>query len=524
VGLVITNQSPVAALSVTPISGTTPVTVTASTAGSSDPDGTIASTTINFGDGSASVNAATATHIYNTAGTYTVTATVTDNLGASTSKTATVTVAANQPPVAVLSVTPSSGIAPVTVAASTGGSSDPDGTIASTIIDFGDGSASVNAASATHVYNIAGTYTVTTTVTDNLGASTSQTATVVVAANKSPIALLSLSSTNGYGPLTITASTAGSSDPDGTIASSTVNFGDGAIVNGASATHTYSTPGTYTVTATVTDNLGASSSTTASVTVKAPEVIVSGPTNGTTSSSPAHIVASGFSGYTVTAMQIYLDYSLAYTANAASLDTNLKMGTGTHNLIIKGWDSSGRNFSKSLSITVTNQPPVATVSTSANSVLVGGSVTASSSGSYDPDGIIAGTVINFGDGSASVSATSASHQYKVAGTYTVKVTVTDNMGATSTASTSVQVQPQYVNMTSPTSGTTSTSSVQVTGSGFSGYVVTAMQVYLDGVLKYQTSASSVNTTLSISTGSHSVVLQGWDASGATFKAQTTVMR
>jgi PKD repeat protein len=167
---------------------------------------------------------------------------------------------------------------------------------------------------------------------------------------------------------------------------------------------------------------------------------------------------------------------------------------------------------------------VAVVSISAASVLVGGSITASSSGSYDPDGTIASTVINFGDGSSSVSATSASHQYKVAGTYTVKVTVTDNMGASSTASTSIQVQPQYVMMTSPSSGTLSTSSVQVTGNGCSGYVVTAMQVYLDGVLKYQTSASSVNTTLSIPSGSHSVVLQGWDASGATFKAQTTVTR
>jgi PKD repeat protein len=88
----------------------------------------------------------------------------------------------NLPPVAVLSVSPSSGTAPLAVTASTAGSSDPDGSIASTAINFGDGSASVNATSATHTYNTGGTYTVTATVTDNLGANTSKTTTVLVTA------------------------------------------------------------------------------------------------------------------------------------------------------------------------------------------------------------------------------------------------------------------------------------------------------------------------------------------------------
>lgn len=84
----------------------------------------------------------------------------------------------NQPPVAVLSVTPNSGAAPLTVNASSAGSFDPDGTIVSTVINFGDGSAGVNATSATHTYTSAGNYTVTVTVTDNLGASNSKSATV----------------------------------------------------------------------------------------------------------------------------------------------------------------------------------------------------------------------------------------------------------------------------------------------------------------------------------------------------------
>src|SRR5205807_3960004 len=122
----------------------------------------------------------------------------------------------NQPPVALLSVSPGAGIAPVAVTASAAGSSDPDGFIVGTVINFGDSSAPVSAATASHIYSVAGTYLVTATVTDNLGAISSQTATIVVAApNIPPVAALSVAPVSAYGPVTVTASTAGSSDPDG---------------------------------------------------------------------------------------------------------------------------------------------------------------------------------------------------------------------------------------------------------------------------------------------------------------------
>lgn len=84
----------------------------------------------------------------------------------------------NQPPVAVLNVTPNSGAVPLSVTASAAGSIDPDGNIAFIMIDFGDGSAPVSAASASHTYNTPGTFTITVTVTDNLGASSIKTETV----------------------------------------------------------------------------------------------------------------------------------------------------------------------------------------------------------------------------------------------------------------------------------------------------------------------------------------------------------
>ncbi len=61
-----------------------------------------------------------------------------------------------------------------------------------------------------------------------------------------------------------------SSDKDGTIASYAWNFGDGGTASGGTARHTYASAGTYTVTLKVTDNRGASSTTSKSVTVPSP--------------------------------------------------------------------------------------------------------------------------------------------------------------------------------------------------------------------------------------------------------------
>lgn len=439
---------------------------------------------------------------------------------------------ANQPPTAALSITNSltntsvtgSVTAPASITASTAGSTDSDGSIVASTINFGDGSAPVSGSSASHTYSTAGTYTITGTVTDNLGATASKSAAIVVSSstNLPPIAAISATPGAAYAPATISVSAAGSSDPDGTIASSVINFGDGTSASGLTASHTYSAAGVYTLTAKVTDNLGASSTATTSVTIKAPEVIVNSPAAGALLNSQVHVVASGFSGYTVTTMQIYVDGAIVYSVNSANLDGTISVASGLHTLTIKGWDVSGRNFYKQVAVTI-NKPPVAALTLSSGSILVGGSITASAAASTDSDGTIAGTTISFGDGS-SATAISASHQYKTAGTYTVKATVTDNMGASSSTSSTVVVKPPFVTITSPTFTSTTSTSVRATGTSSSGYPVMATQVYLDGVLKYQSSTATADTTLPVTVGTHQIVIQGWDSTGATFKSGVYVTR
>src|SRR3954447_17139088 len=148
------------------------------------------------------------------------------------------------------------------------GSSDPDGSIASYSWDFGDNTAAGSGVSPQHSYAGGGTYQVKLTVTDDQGSTNSVTNPITVAPlpNKLPTAAFSSSSTGS----TASFDGTGSSDPDGSIASYSWDFGDGSPAgSGASPEHAYALSGTYQVTLTVTDNDGGTDFVTHPVTVNA---------------------------------------------------------------------------------------------------------------------------------------------------------------------------------------------------------------------------------------------------------------
>lgn len=92
---------------------------------------------------------------------------------------------------------------------------------------------------------------------------------------------------SGAAGAAINFNSAGSSDPDGTIASYAWTFGDGATSSLAAPSHSYASAGSYTATLTVTDNQGANGTAQASVTVSgggggnlAPMAVAGGPYTG----------------------------------------------------------------------------------------------------------------------------------------------------------------------------------------------------------------------------------------------------
>ncbi len=141
-------------------------------------------------------------------------------------------------------------------------SRDPDGTLVDFQWDFGDG-ATGSGAVVNHAYLTSGRFDVRLTITDDRGATSSIVRSVLV--NAGPTASFTFQA-SANDDLTITFDGRSSSDPDGTIGLFSWNFGDNsAVVQGDVVTHTYAAPDVYTVTLTVTDNLGATGSTSQSV-------------------------------------------------------------------------------------------------------------------------------------------------------------------------------------------------------------------------------------------------------------------
>ncbi|HEY5775283.1 MAG TPA: PKD domain-containing protein [Xanthomonadales bacterium] len=147
---------------------------------SSDADGLIAAWSWAFGDGGTSSNQ-NPSHSFTADGSYAVTLLVTDNEGATDSATHTVSVSGptvNLPPSASFSFDCSA----LACGFDGSASSDSDGSIASYQWDFGD-DATASGLTTSHEYDTEGDYNVTLTVTDNLGATGSDSQVVTVKAS-----------------------------------------------------------------------------------------------------------------------------------------------------------------------------------------------------------------------------------------------------------------------------------------------------------------------------------------------------
>jgi PKD repeat protein len=96
------------------------------------------------------------------------------------------------------------------------------------------------------------------------GTTNSLRLSITNAGNEVPVPSFTHTPVGGAAPLTVSFNASATTDPDGTIASYSWNFGDGSTGTGVTTSHTYATAGSYTPTLTVIDNDGAAASVAAS--------------------------------------------------------------------------------------------------------------------------------------------------------------------------------------------------------------------------------------------------------------------
>jgi PKD repeat protein len=371
------NQAPTATIT-SPITNVTvnPGDAVIFSGTGSDPDGSISSYSWTFpgGNPSSSSSANAGQIFYSTPGSYVASFTVTDNQGlASQAATRTVTVSdfslsATPPSQSVLpgggasftaTVMPLNGFTG-TVTFSVSGL--PSGATASfnpsAVSTSGSTTLSVSTSSSTP----AGSYPLTITGTSGPRIRSANVTLVVTAPNQAPTATITSPTTNvTINPGGVVSFAGTGSDPDGSIASYAWTFPGGNPSSSTSATAgnvSYSTPGSYVATFTVTDNQGlASQPATRTITVSdlsdfslsaspATATIAKG---GKTSYTVTLTPLNGFTGtvtFAVTGLPKFASarfnpQSVVASGNSQlAVSTNKNVAAGTYDLVVSGTSGS----------------------------------------------------------------------------------------------------------------------------------------------------------------------------------------
>jgi poly(3-hydroxybutyrate) depolymerase/uncharacterized protein (DUF2141 family) len=506
-------------------------------------------------------------------GTYSFQLTVTDNRGAIGRDTVNVTVngsmpTPNTPPVALAGADQSITLPNNNVFLFGSASYDPDGFISSYAWSqvSGPSTAAITVISTSNV-NVSnlqqGVYRFRLVVTDNLGATASDTLSVTVSApNVPPVASAGADQSIQLPVNSVTLNGAASVDPDGTIMSYAWSKIAGPaqynITNtgNVSTTVTNLAVGTYSFRLLVTDNRGATDDDTVVINVAAapppPNVAPTAnagsdqsiqlPVSSATLNGSASSDADGsITSYAWSKIAGPAQYNIVNSGSVNTTVDNLVAGTYSFRLIVT--DNNGATDDDTVVINVAPAPPPPNVAPTANAgndqsiQLPTNSVTLDGSASTDPDGSvttyawskIAGpSQYNIANaGSANTTVTNL-----VAGSYSFRLVVTDNNGATDddTVVINVAAAPNML----PTANAGGDQSIQlpansVTLSGAAssdadGTITGYAWTKISGPAQYNiTSAGNVSTTVTnLAAGTYAFRLVVTDNDGGT-DADTVVV-
>ena len=329
--------------------------------------------------------------------------------------------------------------------------------------NFGDGHTATGA-TAIHTYSTSGTYTVCATVATPCGSNTACSTIVINCAPTSSFTSTGTTIRN----FTYTGTTI-------SLDSIKWNFGDGYTALGATATHTYSTSGTYTVCATVFTACGNNTSCSTIV-------INCAPTSSFTSTGTTTRDFT-YTGTTISMDSVKWSFGDGYTALGTTA-IHTYSASGTYTVCATVFTACGNNTS--CSTIVINCTPVASFTYSGTDP-INFTYTGTTTG-------VDSIKWNFGDGTTALG-TTAIHTYSASATYTVCVTAFSACGNNTSCSTVV------VNCTP-------VSSFTYTGVSPVNYTYTGSTFGLDSVVWHfgdgTTGTGTTTTHTYIASGTYSV--------------------
>ena len=385
---------------------------------------------------------------------------VTDGSGHSTTDTATINIL-NVPPALIISGPASASPgSPYTLSLS---SSDPaSDTIASWLINWGDGNQQTvagNPSSVTHTYMASGSYTITASATDEDGAYSAGWKPVTVVGSTGPVLTITGSSSVNEGA----AYTLGLSSTTA-LTSWLINWGDGAsntLAGGStSATHTYADNGNYTIAASGTDASGTYNANAKAVAVGnvPPTISITG--NASVNEGAVYtltlgsVVDPGADAVSSFIVNWGDGTTSTYTAAGAKTHTYAD-GPLAASITVSLVDEDGTyNNIASKAVAVANVPPVLAIS-GAGWVATGSTYTLSLAAADPGADTINSWLIGWGDGNQQTvvgNPSSVTHTYTATGSYAIAASATDEDGTYNANGKAVTVVTAFPQATSSPSG------------------------------------------------------------------------
>lgn len=288
--------------------------------------------------------------------------------------------------------------------------------------------------------------------------------------------------------------------------------------------------GTHTVQVKVWDTSGNDADQTITVNVanQGVSVDVKTPGNGATVFSPVDFEAFARSANPITGWHIYMDGNsnpVFGKDNVSSIDASVAASPGSHTFVVRAWDATGANADQTLTLNVASSSVAVNVSSPGNNATVSSpaSIQASATSSNTITGwhIYVDSADVFSAGQTNSISPSV---FMSPGSHAVVVRAWDSTGAYSAQSFTVNVvQNVQVSLSSPGDGATVSSPVPVQASATSGNTITGWHIYVDSVDSFSAGqANSINASLPMANGSHTLVIRAWDSSGA-FGDQTATV-
>lgn len=260
------------------------------------------------------------------------------------------------------------------------------------------------------------------------------------------------------------------------------------------------------------------------VTASKPEVVINSPAPGTSHTSPVQIdaTASPSAGHSITGWRVYVDSVASYSGGAVSYITPLvKMGTGTHTVVVRAWDTSGGYGDQTIKLTASTASPSVAIATPTNNASAGTPMNLQASASPTAGHTIHSWLVQV-DGKNVMSAgatpridlqlplTQGKHSVVVRAYDTSNASGSKTVTVTATSKPAVTVSKPLIasNVISPVK-------FSAFATATSGRSITGWWIYVDGVGKYHAGAvKSIAPSIATSLGTHTIVVRAWDSTGA----------